>query len=657
MTRPVVPEDLYKLTLVSNPRLARDASRVAFVVTRLRKDDYSSSIWAGDSGGVRPITSGGRDYCPAWSPDSEAIAFVRGERGGPSKLMMVNASGGEPWIVAELEYSVGWLEWSPTGDYLVAAGRRRPEKKYEERDYLDIRRVTLWYNGEGWVYDRPSVVYKISYPSGGVERISPEGVDSYLPAVSPDGRFIAYARSPSELEPYKGEVAVYDVETGDERVIESGMTVSGIAWSRDGVYLAVRGHFWERGNATHHKIYVYNVETGEKECLSCMLPYNTLNTVNSDVRGPSCARNLEWDENGWVYFQVHERGRVHVYRARPGGEPVPFLEAGHGVIDEFTLGGNEPIIAYTYMTPTEPKELYMGTRDNRVRVTGFNDWLRRERDLAEPVEFVVGEGQSAIDAWILPPSETGDCSKCVPWVLYIHGGPKTSFGYGFMFEFHVLSGAGYAVVYSNPHGSDGYDEEFADIRGRLGTIDYEDLMNVADEATSHYDYLDPERGAVAGGSYGGWMTNYIITRTTRFRAAVTMRSCSDWSSFYGASDIGWYFAREILEAEPWASPEAYVEKSPLFHLDKARAPTLIIHSTADYRCPLDQAITLYRGLRVNGVEARLALFPGENHDLMRNGMPRRRIARLKLILEWLHSKLGGNRVGLGHPPHGPQQGG
>ena len=195
------------------------------------------------------------------------------------------------------------------------------------------------------------------------------------------------------------------------------------------------------------------------------------------------------------------------------------------------------------------------------------------------------------------------------------------------------------MVYGNPHGSDGYSEEFADIRGAYGTIDYEDLITMADTAPSLHPQLDPTRSAVMGGSYGGWMTNYIITRTHRFRAAITMRGCSNWSSFYGTSDIGWLFAPDQLGNTPWTNPKLYVEKSPLFHADKIKTPTLIIHAAQDYRCPPDQAITLYTALRVNRVPTKLLLFPEENHDLSRTGKPRRRIARLKHEIEWLRKHL------------------
>lgn len=644
--KPVEPGDLYRLTLVSNPRVAPNGEKITFTVTRPKKDEYFSAIWLADEDKFRPITGGPRDTCQHWSPDSSMIAYQRGTKEGTSKLMILSADGGEPWILAEFKQPITRIVWSPNSEFIAVETREIDEewKKYTERDVLLIDRMPPWFNGSGWIFDRPRTIYLVSYPSGGLTRISPDEVNSIYPTWSPTGRYLAYARFPHEKEPYKGEVVVYDVETGEEKVIVKDMNISGLSWSPNSDVLAVRGHFFERGLVSHHKIYFIDITSGEKECATCGLGLNTINTVNSDVRGPSCNEGMAWDYSGWFYFQVHDAGRVQIYRVKPGGEPVLFLEAGNGVVDEFDINGREPLLAYTFMTATKPKELYIHRGGSPVRITDFNDWLERERTLAEPVHHIVEVGEETLDLWILPPADDIDCSKCLPWILYVHGGPKTSFGNGFMFEFHVLSSKGFAIVYGNPHGSDGYSEEFADIRGKFGTIDFNDIMHFVNIAPSLDGRLDQDRVAIVGGSYGGWMVNYALTKTNIFKTAISMRGCSNWTSFWGASDIGWYFAREQLQGNPWDKVDEYLRVSPLFSIDKVNTPVLIIHSIEDYRCPLDQALTLYTALKVRGVETKLALFPAENHDLSRSGTPRRRVKRLELEIEWLREKLGQPRT-------------
>ncbi len=643
---PVKPEDIYNIVLVSSPAARPDGGAVAYVATRPRRDYYESSIWLASGDGYEPVSSGPSDVCPAWSPDGRLLAFVRGpsrRSGGERKwrIMVASPGRGEAWTLLEVDFPIRWIEWRPTGDGLVAIARVPWGRRGEEREeaYV-VERLPAWFNGEGWVHDSSLAVLVVDYPGGGWRRVSPERVDSWGARWSPDGRLLAYVRAPDDLHPYRHEIVVVDVETGEERVVAGGLTVSGLAWSPDATMLAVRGHRGERGPASHHRVMIYSLAGELVSCPSCGLDRNTLSTVNSDVRGPSCSVNLEWAGDGRVYFLVHDAGSVHLYASLPGGEPQPVVEAENAVVDEFTVYREGPVVYYTLMRATEPKEIYVLGEEGGVRLTGHNDHFLRRKLIAEPRHYRVETRYGGyIDVWVLPPARGGECEGCTPWVLYIHGGPKTSYGHGFIHEFHALSGAGYAVVYSNPHGSDGYSEEFADIRGAFGTIDYEDLMTVAEAAPSLDPELDASRAAVAGGSYGGWMTAYITAKTGMFRAAVAQRGCVNWTSFYGASDIGWYFAAMQLGARPWEDPQAYTAKSPLFHADKIRTPTLIIHSTEDYRCPLDQALTHYTMLREVGVEARLVVFPGENHDLSRSGTPKRRVRRIREIIAWLDKHL------------------
>jgi dipeptidyl aminopeptidase/acylaminoacyl peptidase len=224
-------------------------------------------------------------------------------------------------------------------------------------------------------------------------------------------------------------------------------------------------------------------------------------------------------------------------------------------------------------------------------------------------------------------------------VLEIHGGPKTVSSHTFFHEYQLLASRGFAVLYSNPRGSDGKGDAFADLRGRYGTIDYEDLMAVVDEALARYDFIDPERLGVTGGSYGGYMTNWIIGHTGRFKAAVSQRSIANWVSFGYTTDIGYFFMPDQMGATPWEDMDKVWWHSPLRYADQVTTPTLFIHSAEDYRCWLPEGLQMFSALRAHGVESRLVVFDGENHELSRGGKPKHRVRRLNEILDWFERHL------------------
>ena len=643
------PGSLSSIVLVSSPETG-PGGRVAFVATKIdvRANRYVSSLWLFENGAYRPLTGGGEDRCPKWGPQgliafTSRRGFKEGEKG--ASISIVSPDRGEPWILARLRFGAYSMEWLPDGTGILALSRipldEKEWKDYGERSVLKSERIPLWFNGEGWVFDRFSHLHLVEYPSGNVERLTSGEYNITAFAVSPDSSMVAYAASESMIEPYLHRIHLLDLESRRTRLLAEGYTVSGLAFSSNGERLYVRGHRRERGFATHHKIYEVEVDTGKARCITCGMDRNTVNGVNSDVKGPSCTRDLQVGPDGKLLFPVNEGGRVKVYHYDPSSGSVGEALSLEGyTIDEFSV--SRDFAAFTAMSPMEPKELYIWRNGAYERVTDYNRGLRESvrRSVSLSHHRVKTRRGYWVEYWVLGPRDKR-CERCLPWILYIHGGPKTSYGYGFMHEFHVLASNGFYVIYSNPRGSDGYTEEFADLRGRYGEDDYEELMLVVDDALSKHSELDPGRGGVTGGSYGGWMTNWIITKTSRFRAAATQRSCSNWFTFWGLSDIGWWFSQDLhgLE-EPWKDPQGYIEKSPFFKAHRIETPLLIIHSTEDYRCPLEQAVQLFTALKVRGVKARIAIFPGENHDLSRSGRPRSRIERLQAILEWFKENLG-----------------
>jgi dipeptidyl aminopeptidase/acylaminoacyl peptidase len=543
---------------------------------------------------------------------------------------------GEARIVARSRFGYRALKWGGRRVYALSRAPLKEDewKDYLDRDVLEIERIPIWFNGEGFVFDRFNGVVSVDPYSGEQHWVVHDEFNVVAFDVDSSGRYLAYARTYDELKPYLHEVRIMDLRAGEEWSLTKGVSVAELAIEPKGQLIALKARDpSRRGFAGHFHVYTMPLKGGEAKCLTCSLGLNTLNTANSDVRGPSCSKGLQWGPDGSLYTLVSDAGRVHLYRLAPSG-PEPLVAPKCGVVDEYSV---DPAgrIYYTLMNPSRPKELYLHTLSSGERLTFHTDsWLSR-RKLEEPRhhQFQASDG-ATIDYWVLPPA--GGPREGAPWILYIHGGPKTMYGCGFILEFHALSNAGYAVVYGNPRGSDGYSEEFADIRGHYGERDYQDLMEIADHAIKAEPWLNPENAGVAGGSYGGFMTAWIITHTSRFKAAVPQRLCSNWISKYGTTDIGWYFNKDqiALDKRVWEDIETYWSKSPLRYVANTKTPTLIVHSLEDYRCFVDQALQLYTALKELGIPVKLALFPRENHDLSRTGTPRRKAARIKVIVEW-----------------------
>ncbi|MFB6490306.1 MAG: S9 family peptidase [Thermoproteus sp. AZ2] len=636
MARTLDVEDLANIRLVSNPAVA--GSTGYFVVTRinLEKDRYESSIWSVDlsTGELRAVTKGPSDTAPLPSPKGSKLAFLsrRGLRKRERGVRLwVLERGGEPRPLAYFPLGVLDMAWAPDESKLaVAAYEGRPED-----DVKHVERLPIWINDFGYAYNVESHLYLVDAYSGAVVKITEGWAKVKHVAWSPDGRYIAYTVARDELRPYLVDLMIYDVASGQHKVLASGLASDHhVAWGPGSDAVAIIGHKMPRGFSSHNRVYVYWLD-GTERCLTCGFDRNAVNTLNSDVRGPSMAPAIRWVD-GWIYFIATVGGYAELYSVDLEGR-VERVIGGEGVVDEFAIGEDGAIL-YTYMEPTAPKELYLYMDGSSRRLTAFNDLFLSRIKLSRPQRFSFRASDGVeVEGWALtPPEKAGEKT---PWVLYIHGGPKTAWGYSFMFEFQLLAAKGFAVVYINPRGSDGYSEEFADIRCKYGERDFQDLMEAVDKALEAFPELDRERAAVMGGSYGGYMTNWIITRTDRFKAAITQRSICDWVSMYSTTDIGWYFVEDQICCTPWKNREKCLEKSPIYYVGGVKTPTLVVHSIEDYRTWLDQGIAFFTALRLRGVEARLVMFPGESHELTRKGRPKHRVEDLREKIDWLKRHL------------------
>ena len=469
----------------------------------------------------------------------------------------------------------------------------------EKTDVRVVRRLEVWSNGRGFVYNLRRHVFRADGSAAPVQVTSGE-FDVTGFAVSHSGRKLAYAARSNELKPFIQDIFVKDLHSGRTvKVTRGDMGVESLAWSADDGSIAFSGSSFPRGFASHERLWVVAADGKSRPRRIDGTDRNKANTLNSDVRaGGHGPAGLIW-EGPWIYHFQQDGGSAHLYRTDLKGRTEVVLGGERSIEGADVKKGR---VAFVAMDATSPEELYMKDTKETL-LTSFNRGARtRLASLAPKAFSFKASDRAKIEGWALVPEGTGRH----PAILYVHGGPKTAFGHAYSHELQTFASAGYAVVCLNPRGSDGYSEKFADIRGGYGTRDFKDLMEGLDHAIEAFP-IDGRRVAIAGGSYGGFMTNWALGHTDRFRAGVTDRSIASWFSMFGCSDIGIWFAKDQTRADPWADEEKLMAASPIRYAKEIRAPLLIIHSFEDYRCPWPDALQLFTALRYMGRQPEMVL--------------------------------------------------
>jgi dipeptidyl aminopeptidase/acylaminoacyl peptidase len=401
------------------------------------------------------------------------------------------------------------------------------------------------------------------------------------------------------------------------------------------------GNDLARGYASPNQLWRVDPQSGATQALLPDLDLSIGDGLVADIRFPTKNHDPWISPDGKrVRLRITQRATVRLAEIDLESETLSWLTPDDlGVLGWHSNPGGDLRVEIRSTMTTLPELWSVNEKGEERRITRLNDRLLTRRKVypGQPVHFTASDGEQ-VEAWIHLPRGRPKGGR--PLILAIHGGPKAIYGHIFFLEFQMLAGAGMAVSFSNPRGSDGYGEDWAQaVHGRYGERDYKDLMECVDHLISLDMGLNPKRLGVCGGSYGGFMTNWIVGHTDRFKAAVSQRGISNWVSFFGVSDIGYYFSPEQVGGLPWSDSDLYVEKSPLTYVENVQTPLLLIHSENDLRCPLEQAEQLFIYLRRLGKTVRLAIFPEETHELSRSGKPNRRMERLRLIKGWFEEWL------------------
>ena len=638
-------EDFAKFVMVAEPRVSPSVSRIAFVTIKpdLESDRYMTGIWVTDlDGRVIAVTQGLGDASPRWSPNGEWIAFTsrrtlkEGEEG--VEIWVMRPAAGEPKLIHKAKFGLASLAWSADSRHLIFTSPRRLGEE-EDDDYRVVKRIPVWFNGRGFIYNRRSFLHILDVQTGNVEVLEEWEMEVLYVAPSNRGDRLALVAYTDELNPRIRDIYLYDVASGElEKITEKSMFIGPLTWSPDDEMIAFIGHDLRRGFSTHENVWVIDVCDGKAVDVTRSMNKNDTNRLYCDLRGPYRVEQYPvWDEN-YVYFQVSDGGSLKVYRTLRGNWSLEPVIDENCAVESFDV--KHGLIAYVRMTSSELPELWVTRSGVKRKLTSFNEWLSAYT-IVKPRKFSFRASDGVVvDGWIMKPPCLKSGEK-VPGILFIHGGPKAAYGEGFMFEYQLFAAKGYAIIYTNPRGSDGYSEEFADIRGAYGSRDYRDIMEAVDYVLENFDFVDGERLGVTGISYGGFMTNWIVTHTDRFKAAVTQNGICSWDAEYGTTDIGFYFVEDQLGGTPWRNWEKLRRQSPLTYVENVKTPLMILHSMEDYRCWIDQALLMYTALKTLEREVELVLFNSGEHGFSRTAKPSIRAKRYRLMLKWFDNFLRG----------------
>lgn len=658
-------DDFLKFKFLSSLTISPDASKVAFVVHEMNQDDnnYKSNIWLYDAKTVQlsQLTSSGQDGSPLWLNDSKLL-FVswrdekdrkRKENGEPlTPFYTIDVTRGEAKRAFELPFFVKQIKKlnEDTLSFIAVYDHRlkdfwklsKDEREStlktlkEEKDYEVLDEIPFWSNGSGFTNKKRTRLFSYDVQTGQIVPISDELSNVEYFSDSADGKAILYVANRFEhVMKRSNDLYLYDVEKNESIKLTHADNFRYVfAEFIDGKVIFAGSDMRRYGINENPKFYSLDLSSGQLELLTPDFDASLQNSVNSDCRfGPN--RTFKVDGK-YLYFVSTQWHDAQMCRIDISGK-IEQLTFNKGSVDGFDVLNGK--IFFVGLKNMKLQEIYELVPNEEKQISQFNEWVQKERYISRPERFRFSTNDGVtIEGWIMKPFGF-EPEKKYPAILEIHGGPKTVYGEVFFHEMQLLASEGYVVLYCNPRGSDGRGNEFADIRGKYGTIDYEDIMQFVDECLKNFAFIDENRLGVTGGSYGGFMTNWIIGHTHRFKAAVSQRSIANWISKFGTTDIGYFFVEDQHLATPWSDFEKLWWHSPMKYANEVKTPTLFIHSEEDYRCWLVEGIQMFTSLKYHGVETKLVMFKGENHELSRSGKPLHRIRRLKEILHWFEKHL------------------
>jgi dipeptidyl aminopeptidase/acylaminoacyl peptidase len=669
--------------MIRDPQTSPDGTRIAFVVRQMdeEKNDYVSNIYlVNRQGESRQFTSGDKDASPRWSPDGKWIAFVSGRK-EKAQIHLIPSDGGESIALTERKFGAGLPVWSPDSTRIAFAGQvstdpdeEKEDSKEKEKDPKKpaktkiVERATFKLDGAGWIGNRRVHLFVVGTDKK-LEQLTEGDHNNDNPAWSPDGEHIAFVSNREDCWDVSSEQDIYTIPSGggQPRRLTTGRAAVNPVFSPDGSRIAFVDTPDHETNITPGRLVSMDRAGGDLRDEQGTWDGELGHEIISDVVHPDEGFGLQWREDGGLFFIGTERGVANVYRANGG--KVESVTCGRHSLTDYSMAV-DGTIACAIADATHPAEVYVWDGSHKPQVTthkskgaGRKSHIVRHRSNGEDrrgdgraerlthendaflEEVWIGEPERLIysgargeesEGWLLAPK--GAESGKHPLIVYIHGGPMSSYGESLFLEYQYLAGQGFGVWYPNIHGSSTYGADYQlSIHADWGNLDYQDVMAGTDEAAKR-DWVDSSRMAIIGGSYGGYMSSWVMGHTDRFKTGVVERCLCNIVNFFGTMDVGWMWNRQT-----GAYPEDDVEKiwdmSPLKYVKNVKGPVLVIHSEGDNRTPIEQGEQMFTALRRLGKEVKFIRFPEESHGLSRIGKPSRRVERMGYIAGWFKEKL------------------
>ncbi|MBQ1307692.1 MAG: S9 family peptidase [Erysipelotrichaceae bacterium] len=640
---------IYKYQPLSNIQLSKDEKKVYFVTTKtdLKNNDYVQDLNViGTENNKSFVVVKGLKRVNYFVVN-EGILLIdsKKQKEGYTCFLWLKDNG-KTVKAFDLPLQVDSLQDFNRNYYLVSATTSRScpdfhklngkqqkaylKEKKKDEDYIVFDEYPFVYNGAGVINGNRTSLFLVSKKGQNILKITNETLD----VENFDVKDEKILFSGVDFDTFKGKwsaVYEYDHKTKKtEKLFDDRMEVYRLFYYKDRkIVLGTFGKDW--GAIESGKF--YSLENGEM-VLQIDCEYSFYNAVLSDVRYGK-TRSLVKSKDD-VYLLTCSRNETIIVRY--DGDRLTTVFTDNGTADDFCVKADGTIYAIA-MLDMKLEEVYLIKDGKNSCLTSVNRKVLSDKYVAKPEEIVLKK-KMPVYGWVLKPINY-DPKKKYPAILDIHGGPRCAYGPIYMHEMQVWASEGYFVFFCNPRGSDGRGNAFGDLRGKYGKIDYEDLMDFTDLVLKEYPNIDKERLGVTGGSYGGYMTNWIVGHTDRFKAAASQRSISNWITEVTVSDYGIDFPIEMEFKDVRHCEKELWDISPLKYVNNVKTPILFIHSREDYRCTLPEALQFYTPIRINGIDTKLVIFKGENHELSRNGKPLHRLRRMNEITDWLNKYLKG----------------